>query len=297
MNKLIAFIFSARWSATINIVLAAVLGYNTVQLLLLLNTVPPTFTHNQYDHSVSNINQLQLSTPTTVLNISALLKTHLFGNSQITAMQNATQMTNTPPDTKLNLKLHGIYHSSNISLAMIAAGKGKSKLYHVDDTLPGGTVLHQINPKKVILLRNGRYETLRLVGTQNSRINQLEDIHAKNVQGVINPNDNIRPETLLCNYQRQLKTDPSRLMKLVRISPVKRSGRLIGYRLRPRKDAKLLSRFNLQSGDILTAINGIKLDSPLKGLGVVQQLATTNQVDLQILRNGQMMSLSFMVEK
>jgi general secretion pathway protein C len=83
----------------------------------------------------------------------------------------------------------------------------------------------------------------------------------------------------------------------MRISAVKRGGRFIGYRIKPGKDATLLSRFNLQSGDILTAVNGVKLDSPLKGLGLIQQLATANQVDLEVLRNGRVVSLSFFIEK
>lgn len=293
MNKLIAFIFSARWNAIINIALATVLGHSTVQFILLVSTVPSTISLYQHNSTHSTIDQTQLPTLTR-LNISTLLEAHLFGHSQAFASQTASQVANTLPETKLNLKLHGIYHSPNTSFAMIATQNGKSKLYRVGESLPSGAKLQKIEPKKVILLRNGQYETLRLIGSQATVANQLQDKYAKTVQG---SDDNAKPEKLLGHYQRQLQTNPSSLMKLVRISPTKRNGRLIGYRIRPRKDATLLSQFNLQSGDILTTINGVKLDSPLKSLGIVQQLATANQVDLQVLRNGQVMSFSFTVEK
>jgi general secretion pathway protein C len=292
MSKLIAFIFSARWSVVINIALAAVLGHSTVQLLL--GAPPKTSFNSQPSRPHPVVNQQRVSR--TALNISALLDAHLFGRPRL-ATQTATQIAKTPPETKLNLNLHGIYYSSNpqTSFAMIAPANGKSVSYRVGQSLPSGAVLHRIYPKQVILLRNGRHETLRLRDSQGVTANKTPKNDAKNMQKPTTAND--RPEKLLGNYQRQLRTNPNRLMKLMRISPARQGGRLVGYRLKPGKDATLLSRFNLQSGDILTTVNGVKLDSPLKGLGVVQQLATANRINLQVLRNGRVVSLSFAVEK
>ncbi|HDN27461.1 MAG TPA: type II secretion system protein GspC [Thioploca sp.] len=288
MSKLIAFIFSARWSAVINIALAAVLGYHTVQLLLLIGAASLEV-RVQPNRPQPVVNQPRFSTPT--LNISTLLEAQLFGRTHTVTMQTETLRANTLPETKLNFKLQGIYYSSNpqSSFAMIATANAKTASYRINDALPSGAVLHNIYAKQVILRRNGRYETLRLIG--------VKDIAAKNRPKTAQVNDKIRPEKLLGNYQRQLKTNPQSLMKLMRISPVKRDGRLLGYRLKPRKDATILSRFNLQSGDILTTLNGVKLDSPLKGLSVVQQLATANQINLEVLRHGRVVSLSFAVEK
>ncbi len=289
------FIFSAHWSAVINIVLAAVLGYSTVQLLLLLSTttLKKNYSQNPFSQVLS---QPRLST--SALDISALFEARLFGKSS-TQKQIATQSATEAPKTNLKLKLHGIYYSSNseASFAMIATAKGKSAAYHVNQSLPGGTLIDQILPKQVILLRNGRYESLRLIGYREDMADKSKDYHAKNMLNNSSSNKNLSPEKLLAHYQHQLQTNPNRLMKLMRISPVKQNGRLLGYRLRQGKEPGLLSRFNLQSGDILTTINGVKLDSPLKGLGVVQQIATANQIDLQVLRNGETIFLSFAVEK
>lgn len=299
MRKLIVFILSARLSAIINIMLAAVLGYHIMQLLLLINNVPLDLSNNRINTSSNtSVNQLQLSKPT--LTISALLEAHLLGKNQTVATQIANQTANTPPETKLNLKLHGIYYTSNplTSFAMIASADGKSAHYRIDQSLPGGAILQQIHPKQVILLRNKRQETLRLVGAQKVLANHLSSNSAKNVQKNISlTNEDLRPEQLLGQYQRQLQTNPNSLIKLMRLSPVSEEGRLVGYRIRPGKEADLLARFNLQAGDVLTAVNDIKLDSPIKGLSVVQQLATASQINLQVLRQGQEVSLSFEVEK
>jgi len=286
------FIFFARWS--INIALAAVLGYSAVHLVLLIGAVPFTF-DSQYTRSSQLVSQAQISM--SALNISPLVNAYLFGKPKAVGAQVAYQIK-TPPKTQLNLKLHGIYYSSEPmkSFAMIEAANGKSAFYRVGQSFSSGAVLHKIEPQLVILLRNGRYETLALVGIKKNQKNQSQDRRVKNDTSRIADND-LRPEKLLGHYQRQLQTNPNSLMKLMRIYPVKQGGRFVGYRIKPGKDASLLSRFNLQSGDILTAVNGVKLDSPLKGLGLIQQLATAGQIDLVVLRNGRVVSLSFGVEK
>ncbi|EDN65628.1 general secretion pathway protein C [Beggiatoa sp. PS] len=181
---------------------------------------------------------------------------------------------------------------------MVATTKDKSASYRVGDSLPSGAILEQIKPKQVILLRNGRPETLTLMDTQKKiSIRSQSNNKAKVIPEKKYGYNGVSPEKILGNYQRQLQTNPNKLMNLMRIYPVNQNGHLVGYRLRPGKDATLLSKFNLQSGDILTTINGVTLDSPLKGLGIVQQLATANHVELEVLRQGQVIPLSFNIEK
>jgi general secretion pathway protein C len=265
-------------SANINLILAFILGYNATQLLLQLNSIPLTYNYTGH-FNIADKSQFL----TSKLDITALSNAYLFGNSKILTTHIATRITNTPPDTKLDLKLQGIYHGST-SYATITANDNNA-FYRVGDSLPNDVTIYEIFPKKVILLRNGQYEILRFIGSKNNDTNQSTNIYAKK-----------RPEKLLAEYQRQLKSNPQQLMRLVRMSAVNQDGKLLGYRIKPRKDASLLLQFNLQTGDILTAVNGVKLNSPLKALGLVQKLATTDKVELEVLRNGQQLFLSFDVE-
>jgi len=268
-----------RWS--INIALAVVLSYSIVQLIF--SAAPKQHTPQPI------INQAQPPT-TPTLDISPLIKAYLFGKPKPAKTQIISRTP--PPETKLNLKLHGIYYSSDptMSYAMISTANGKSTSYRVGQTVSNsGALLHQIQSRRIILLRNGRHETLYIMGTKPT--------HSQEETTTTVATNNRKTEKLLAQYQHQLKTNPNSIMKLMRISPVKQKGQLVGYRIKPGKDASLLSHFKLQSGDILTAINGVKLDSPLKGLGLIQQLATAKQINLEILRNGQTLPLFFMVEK
>jgi len=246
-------------------------------LLLRLNTVPLAYNYTGH-FNIADKSQFL----TSKFDIATLSNAYLFGKTSVSHI--ATQVTNISPDTKLNLKLQGIYHGST-SYAAITANDS-NEFYRVGDSLPGGTKLYEIFPKKVILLRNGRYETLHFTGNEDDETTQFSDKYAKD-----------KPEKLLAKYQQQLKQNPQQLTKLVQISAVNQNGKLLGYRIKPKKNDNLLSLFNLQSGDVLTAINGVKLDSPLKALSLVQNLATADMVELEVLRNGQELSLSFNVEK
>jgi len=275
VNLLQSLIFFPPWIILLNLILAAIIGYHAMKILLYS---PPSTTSFP---SYSPVTPSPLIPP---VSVSPLIETHLFGAPQ--PEEAATVASPSPPPvTPLNLKLRGIYHSPDLSYAMITTAEDKTARYKMGDTLPGGAKLHEIRPKQVILLRNGQPETLYLEGATPSPPTTT----AK-------PNQANRPEQLLGHYQRQLRTDPTSLIKLVRAYPVTQEGQLIGYRLSPGQDPTWMSQFNLQTGDIITAINGIQLDSPLKGLTVMEQLTAADHLDLQILRNGQSLPLSFSID-
>jgi general secretion pathway protein C len=288
------------WRMALNLLLATMIGYNLVQLILShFATIPlPTTIKNSAFYRAS-IPSKQSPLSSTKIEMTTLFEAQLFGKAKTLATSEVTTTrAATLPSTLLQLKLQGIYYTANplTSRAAIAAESGDGKFYREKDTLPGGAILIQIHRKQVILSRNGQSEILQLMDTPLA-----EASNAKNVQKpIINQETNVTETTqagqLLGHYQQELRTDPSRLMKLVRLAPVNEGNRFVGYRIDHGKDRTLLAQFNLQPGDILTSVNGISLDSPLKGLSIVQQLATSEQVQLQVLRHGQPLTLSFTVE-
>lgn len=300
VNFFMSFLTSARWAMPINIILAAMIGYSAVQTGLLL-FYPPVFiptslpsrpalstTSSSFSHSQAN-----------KFNTQALQNAYLFGKAKkITTPVITTNKT--LPKTHLNLTLHGIYYSSNPSnsLAMIANASGKIESYKKDAALPGGAILSQIHPKHVILLQNGREEILHLLNQETASKGATRNMVTQSPRKTIHQTPHIpAPAQLLGQYQQQLRTEPQKLMKLFRISSAKQNGRLIGYRIRPRQDSRLLSHFNLQTGDIVTAVNGIPLNTHLNAFNVMQQVATADRIHLQILRNGQTHSYTFQIQQ
>jgi len=278
----------------LNLILAAWLGYLVVQVSLSggqpMQPVVAATRPTVAPAANSATSQMRLD-------IAPVVNAHLFGQVQRPPPKpvNPAPLPSELPETRLNLTLYGIYHSSMLeaSYVMIGAAKQSAQRYQQGDELSKGVVLHDIQTKNVVLARGGRYETLSLrkplPNTAAASRTATTNV-SPTAQSATNPSQ------LLKTYQQELKTNPRNLLKLARISPVNRDGKLIGYRLRPGRDPTLLSQFDLRSGDILTAVNGVMLDSPLKGLGVVQQLADANQLELQVLRNGQQMQFSFVIE-
>jgi general secretion pathway protein C len=103
---------------------------------------------------------------------------------------------------------------------------------------------------------------------------------------------------LLRQYRDALINQPQSLMNLVNATPVteKGSGKLKGYRIRPGKDRKLLGRFGLKSGDVVTSVNGVALDNPIKALEIMRDLSTATSVTLDVERNGVTESFAFQVD-
>ncbi len=226
---------------------------------------------------------------------------HLFGEAGKAAPKAAPKRVDAP-DTRLNLKLHGVLASDNavIARAIIADGKGLDDAYAVDDKLPGNAVLKEIHADRIILEHRGRLETLRL---------------PKDAKTLVNNRPATRPATggraaaaisattadtsaLLRQYRDALITDPQSVMELVRAEPVRdrSSGKLKGYRVRPGRDHQLLSRFGLRAGDVVTSINGIPMDNPLKALELMRDVSTLSQISLEVERNGTSQSFSFQID-
>ncbi len=294
---LLRLIFSPFWITLINLGLTALISYQTVQLWYsLTESALPTLPALSSPASTLS-NNSPISSPTDLM-ITHLLEAQLFGAPKPTTVSPSSPIPVAlakPPLTPLNLKLHGIYYNSvpQESLAMIATEDNKTVLYKLGETLPNGAIIDKIEPKQLTLLRNGQPEILYLLGSNPATM----ETTASSSPNSATDND-LTPGKLLSKYQQQLQSsNPQSLMKLMQLSPVSQEGRFIGYRIKPGTADNLFSAFKLQAGDILTAVNGIKLDSPLKGLTVFDQLATADHIELQILRDGQLLPLSFAVEK
>jgi general secretion pathway protein C len=229
---------------------------------------------------------------------------HLFGVVQKTAPTAVAKVTNAP-DTRLNLKLRGVLASDEptLAIAIIADGKGKEDAYALESKLPGNAVLKEIYTDRVILEYRGRMEALRL---PKETIASVGAEPAKRVRGVRNgfkasPTRSVRnadTSALLRQYREAMINDPQSLMNLVSATPVvdKRTGKLKGYKVRPGKDRKLLGKFGLKNGDVVTAVNGVSLDNPIKALEVMRDLSTASSVSLDVERRGQRQSFSFQID-
>lgn len=223
---------------------------------------------------------------------------HLFGEAETRAAKPKVLKALDAPDTKLKLTLRGVLASDDpdYARAIIADAKGAEDAYAVEEKLPGNAVLKEIYPDRIILEYRGQLETLRLPQDDIKGARQLVSRRSSRTTPVgVNTAET---GALLRQYREALTTDPQSVMDLVRAEPVRdrMTGRVKGYRIRPGRDRQMLGRFGLRDGDVVTSINGVSLDNPLKALELMRDVSSMTQVDLNIERNGVAQSFSFQIE-
>lgn len=202
---------------------------------------------------------------------------HLFGEKSegVSARPAVAEL----PETQLNLTLRGVVASDRAgdSGAIIASPDGRERFFGVNDALPGGAMLTEVHRDRVVLERNGQLETLRLPKESLDQGGGERASRSPPSPGRLPSLNEVRDMVL---------SDPQRLNDLVQISPRNEGGRFIGYELQPGRDAALLERLGLQPGDVVTAVNGVELNSPAKALNVMRTLAEADRVRVNLRRNG-----------
>ncbi|MDH5379146.1 MAG: hypothetical protein OEX00_12550, partial [Gammaproteobacteria bacterium] len=148
--------------------------------------------------------------------------------------------------------------------------------------------LKEVHPDKIILLRNGRFETLRMPEEVIAGVNESLPSRRASATQQNSVSSVVTPEAarVLNEYKQKLESDPQSVMSAVRAEPYRVGGDIKGYRVFPGRDKELLGQVGLKPGDVVTSVNGIELDNPLKGLEIMKQLKEASQVSVDVLRNG-----------
>ena len=221
--------------------------------------------------------------------IMAVANAHLFGEMKTAALPQQTKA----PETKLNLVLRGVIAADPMKLshAIIARGKkGKEEVYAVGEKMPGGITIESIYPDHVILNRGGRLETLQLIKDED--VGKITT--AKKGGGFLPPGTAAEQ---LVSVREQILQNPTSFGDYAIPVVVKQKGKQIGYRLQPQqKGTELMQQVGLKANDVITEINGIKLDNPQNSLGALSQLRSASSVSITVMRNGTKVPLSIQLQ-
>ncbi len=215
---------------------------------------------------------------------------NLFGQ-----MEAAKPPSKTAPvvrETRLNLVLRGVIATHGKSArAIIYSPSGSDrgeKPYSIDDKLPGGATLKEIHSDHIVLLHNGRYETLRLPrkvvptgATGHNISNRFRDQRGSSSR---------TPTTIntqkIREYRDALVNDPVSLIGIIRSVPYREDGKLVGYRVQTGRDKNALSNLGLMPGDIVTSVNGVDMSNSTQLMKLLKQLAKAEEVNAEVIRNG-----------
>lgn len=237
---------------------------------------------------------------------------HLFGEAE--AVRPVETAVAPMPVTPLNLRLVGIFfmeRGGDRALALIAESNGPERGYRIGESLPGGARLQRIQRDHVVVSRSGREEMLRLpklgetAPTSAPMMAPLdtsepppEPVEEPAAEPVEEPAASSEPRVIdasavASRLRGEIMTRPRALEDIAFASPYLQNGQFVGFRLRPGRDRQIFQQLGLNGGDVLTEINGSRLNSPAQGLTLLQEVLSAGQINVRVLRNGAEIPLTF----
>lgn len=90
-------------------------------------------------------------------------------------------------------------------------------------------------------------------------------------------------------------SDMGKVLTDARFLPYSEGGELMGFRLSEVKPRGVFAMLGLKNGDVLVRVNEYVLDSPEKGIELLQALRGESSISLDIIRKGEPTSLSYQV--
>lgn len=210
------------------------------------------------------------------LDLSGLSRLSLFGKAQQLQTELAAQaVAADAPKTQLSAQLNGVLASSEPAKSIaIIAHNGLQNSYGIDDYIDGTQAkIRQVFADRVIILRDGRDETLMLDGEEYGK-----------------PLPKVAPqqkENKLSSVRGELMGNPGKITDYLNISPVRVDGRMVGYRLNPGSNPELFTQLGLVAGDLAVSINGLDLRDNAQAMQAMQQMAGATEMTVTVERQGQ----------
>jgi general secretion pathway protein C len=210
---------------------------------------------------------------------------HLFGVVDEQEKKEVTRMLNAP-ETKLKLSLKGVVATDNHldGYAIIQKPDKEELHFKVKDSVFGLATLEEIYIDRVILLRGGRYETLKLpiefMGGDLFMERQRKE----------------EAKRIVSDFRHKLvNRQGMELMKMFGFDTAYRNGGFAGFTITVMGEdgARMLEALGVEEGDLITAVNGKRFSEGVEAVQSLTKLKDATEVDVEIDRKGVPMFFHF----
>lgn len=207
----------------------------------------------------------------------------LFGNAPGDAPGDGVSLD--VPLTELALVLRGTVaaRTDGEALAIIADGDGRERTFRVGDELPGGATLERVLPDRVLIGLRGRTESLPLRDPERTTRPGGSGTRPRAADSGADDMGQLR---------RDFLANPAALADRVTLQPVQEDGEIVGMRVSAGVSTALMGQLGLRETDVITEVNGIRLDSAERADEIMRQLRDADRLQVTLLRNGQTRQLT-----
>ena len=203
---------------------------------------------------------------------------HLFGVVDEQEKTNVKRMLNAP-ETRLKLSLKGIVATDDHldGYAIIQKPDKEELHFKVKDSVFGLATLEEIYIDRVILLRGGRYETLRLPIEFMASDPVMERERKKEAKRIVS------------DFRHKLVSRKGmELIKMFGFDTAYKNGGFYGFKVKiiGEDGARMLETLGVEEDDLITAVNGKRFSESIEAVESLKKLKDATEVDVEIERGG-----------
>lgn len=203
------------------------------------------------------------------------------------------------PDTRLRLELLGLFqHPDNDQAGAIIAEQGKEgELFRVGSRVPGNATLEEILADRVILLRAGQREALRLKEPELGGVEQTAPSVARperldrrqSFPG--RPPEEIQPvqEQMLNGVNDDLSAQRAMIIQQMGLAPADGEG----YQIGANAPAAVLQQVGLRPGDVIVSVNGQTLGDEGSDIAALQEFRNSGVASIVVQRGAQRFTVNY----
>jgi general secretion pathway protein C len=237
-----------------------------------------------------------VSTQITDRDLNRILQQNIFdptarGDRSVTLKPSQTDVS-AKTSSRKNLTLIGTLVSGADSTALVEVGK-EIKSFHLDDPLPGGGRVEEIQRNRVII-RNRDESTTELTLHEEPQAGTRTDTKRSSGAGIRTVGHN--QWQIARSTADAARTNIADQLRLAQIEPRITNGRTDGFLVRKLYPKSLLAQMGIKRGDVILRVNDMLLDSPEKALQILQQLREARQLTVDLERRNEPMTFSYEIK-
>jgi general secretion pathway protein C len=289
-----------RYFTIANIFLIAMGSYFSVNAFYKVATAP-------FDHALpSSVATKQVVSPKDVTRhplsyYTPVTERNLF-NTKIKTGQQPKLNIETLKPTDLKLKLFGtVTGDINKAYAVIEeTEKRRQNLYRIGDTIQNASI-KMILREKVVLRVNGKDEILGIEEVPSgsrafARPSSIANRRSQKKSPAKRSHTPGRNITLDRSKIESAVNNINDLMKNVRIQPHFTGGKPDGFKLSGVRPDSFFYDMGLKSGDVITGVDGKKIESVDDAFMLYQGLQSSSNIQLQIKRKGRQKNINYKID-
>lgn len=275
-----------RYLLILNIILAATsvyLGVNTVNTFVSPEKNPPASYQNGAKTAPKGTEKTKPFSDYKTIN-----KHNLFSRKPAGPVKEKPLEIETLKKTDLKLKLWGtVIGNDGETYAVVESNDRTQHLFRAGDSIQGA-IIKLILRGKVVLTVNGKDEVLEMEKMLTSSAGRSYPAASKSIPQQKIPVERSQIESAVQNVNQ--------MMQEIKIRPHFEQGKLDGVSIIGIKPNSIFRKMGLLSGDILTGIDGNKVESVEDVMQFLENLDSATMAKLDIKRKGRTQTIEYNIE-